>query len=82
MSRKRKRVTVDGAELRNFLMSLDELAQIGQRLERKVRDARVVDVLTDVALPIDVKADLQNEREREGAGRSSARGEARCDDSA
>jgi DNA gyrase subunit B len=52
---------IEGTELRNFLMSLDELAQIGQRLERRVRDGRVVDVLSDVALPIDSKADLQNE---------------------
>jgi DNA gyrase subunit B len=53
---------VEGVELRNFLMSLDELAQISQRLERRVRDSRVVDVLTDVSLPIDTKADLQNEQ--------------------
>lgn len=52
---------IEGAELRSFLMSLDDLAQIGQRLERRVRDARVVDVLTEVSLPIDVKSDLQNE---------------------
>ena len=52
---------VEGAELRGFLMSLDELATISRRLERRVRDARVVDVLTDVSLPIDTKADLQNE---------------------
>ncbi len=54
--------TIEGLELRNFLMSLDELAQISQRLERRVRDSRVVDVLTDVSLPIDTKADLQNEQ--------------------
>ncbi len=53
--------TIEGIELRNFLMSLDELAQISQRLERRVRDSRVVDVLTDVTLPIDTKPDLQNE---------------------
>ena len=52
---------VEGADLRNFLMSLDELAQIARRLERRVRDPRVVDVLCDVSLPVDVKADLQNE---------------------
>ena len=52
---------IEGTELRNFLIALDELAQIGQRMERRVRDARVVDVFTDVSLPIDVKADLQNE---------------------
>src|SRR5206468_2595065 len=32
---------IEGAELRNFLMSLDELAQISRRLERRVRDGRV-----------------------------------------
>ena len=52
---------IEGAELRGFLMSLDELAQITRRLERRVRDARVVEVLTDVSLPIDTKADLQHE---------------------
>jgi DNA gyrase subunit B len=54
--------TLEGAELRAFLMSLDELSQISRRLERRVRDPRVVDVLTEVALPIDTKADLQNEQ--------------------
>jgi DNA gyrase subunit B len=52
---------IEGGELRNFLMSLDELAQIWRRLERRVRDPRVVEVLSDVSLPIDTKADLQNE---------------------
>ncbi len=56
-----ERPKIDGAELRNFLMSLDELEQIGRKLERRVRDSRVVDVLADVTLPIDTKADLQNQ---------------------
>ena len=34
--------SVSGAELRAFLMTLDDLAQIAKRLERRVRDARVV----------------------------------------
>ncbi|HEY3455087.1 MAG TPA: DNA topoisomerase (ATP-hydrolyzing) subunit B [Bryobacteraceae bacterium] len=55
-------VKLEGAELRTFLMALDELSQITRRLERRVRDPRVVDVLTDVSLPIDSKADLQNEQ--------------------
>jgi len=54
-------VTIEGTELRNFLSSLDELAQIGARLERRVRDPRVVEVLSDVTVSIDSKADLQNE---------------------
>ncbi|MBV8895982.1 MAG: DNA topoisomerase (ATP-hydrolyzing) subunit B [Acidobacteriaceae bacterium] len=53
---------IEGGELRSFLMSLDELANISRRLERRVRDSRVVDVLTDVTLPFDTKADLQNEQ--------------------
>jgi len=55
-------VKIEGAELRAFLMSLDELAQIWRRLERRVREPRVVEVLSDVTLPIDTKADLQNEQ--------------------
>jgi DNA gyrase subunit B len=54
-------VVVEGAELRNFLMSLDELSQISRKLERRVRDPRVVEVLSDVSLPIDAKTDLQVE---------------------
>ncbi len=55
------RPKIEGAELRSFLMLLDELAQITRKLERRVRDPRVVEVLSDVSLPIDSKADLQNE---------------------
>jgi DNA gyrase subunit B len=54
-------VKIEGAELRTFLMSLDELAQIWRRLERRVRDPRAVEVLSDVSLAIDVKADLQDQ---------------------
>jgi DNA gyrase subunit B len=54
-------VKLEGPELRAFLMSLDELAGISKRLERRVRDPRVVDVLTEVTLPLDTKADLLNE---------------------
>ena len=42
-------------------MSLDELSQISKRLERRVRDPRVVEVLSDISLPIDAKTDLQDE---------------------
>ncbi len=52
---------IEGTELRNFLSTLDELAQIWARLERRVRDTRVVEVLSDAGLPIDAKSDLQNE---------------------
>lgn len=52
---------IEGAELRSFLMSLDEFAQIWRRLERRVRDRRVVEVLSDITLPLDAKTDLQNQ---------------------
>jgi DNA gyrase subunit B len=54
--------TIQGTELRNFLMSLDELSQIARRLERRVRDPRVVEVLADLTLPLDNKTDMQNEQ--------------------
>ena len=52
---------LEGAELRNFLMSLDELQQVCRRMERRVRDPRVVDVLLEPILPIETKADFQDE---------------------
>ena len=53
---------IESSELRSFLMQLNELEEIRKRLERRVRDLRVVDVLSDVTLPIDTKADLQDEK--------------------
>ncbi len=52
---------IDGSDLRAFLMQLDELEQMSALLERRVRDPRAVQVLSDISLPIDVKTDLQNE---------------------
>jgi DNA gyrase subunit B len=52
---------VGGSELRAFLMMLDEMSQICRRVERRLRDARVVEVITDVAFHIDSKADFQDE---------------------
>ncbi|MFN3322857.1 MAG: DNA topoisomerase (ATP-hydrolyzing) subunit B [Bryobacteraceae bacterium] len=49
---------IEGGELRAFLMALDELEQIYRRVERRVRDARVVDILLDHELKIDGKADF------------------------
>ncbi len=53
-----KRVRLEGAELRGFLMSLDEYLQIYGRLERRLRDRRVVEVLSNVAYHIDSKNDF------------------------
>jgi len=49
---------IESGELRNFLMNLDEFDQIFGKVERKLRDARVVEVLANPALHIDTKADF------------------------
>src|SRR5271157_4199722 len=49
---------LEGAELRSFLMSLDEYQQMFRRVERKMRDARVVEVLANVEFKLDTKADF------------------------
>jgi len=49
---------LEGAELRSFLMSLDELQQMFRRMERRMRDARVVEILANVAYPVDSKSDF------------------------
>ncbi|HEV2687450.1 MAG TPA: DNA topoisomerase (ATP-hydrolyzing) subunit B [Bryobacteraceae bacterium] len=49
---------LEGAELRSFLMSLDEYQQIFRRMERRLRDARVVEALANVELKLDTKADF------------------------
>jgi DNA gyrase subunit B len=52
---------LEGAELRSFLMSLDEYQQIFKVLERRLRVARVVEVLSRADLHIDSKADFADE---------------------
>ncbi len=49
---------IESGELRNFLMNLDEFEQIFGKVERKLRDARVVEVIANPALHIDTKADF------------------------
>jgi len=53
--------TLEGAELRNFLLSLDEYEQIFHKVERKLRDPRVVEALANVELRVDHRADFQEE---------------------
>src|ERR1700726_4504559 len=47
-----------GNELRSFLMSLDEYQQMFRRVERRMRDARVVEILGNVEYKLDTKADF------------------------
>jgi DNA gyrase subunit B len=49
---------VDGGELRSFLMNLDEFQQMFQKLERRVRESRVVEILGNAELRVDTKADF------------------------
>ena len=55
-------VKLEGGELRSFLMSLDEYLQIIGRLERRVREPRVVDILTNVDHHIDSKSDFHDKQ--------------------
>ena len=54
------RPRLEGGELRAFLMNLDEFQQMFQKLERRVRESRVVEVLSNAELKIDTKADFSD----------------------
>jgi hypothetical protein len=51
---------LEGGELRNFLMQLDECQQIWKRVDRWTRDARVTEVLSHTDLKVDA-ADFKEE---------------------
>ncbi|MGA2117798.1 MAG: DNA topoisomerase (ATP-hydrolyzing) subunit B [Bryobacteraceae bacterium] len=55
------KAVLDGAELRSFLLSLDEYAQMFAKVERRLRDARVVELLGNTTLRMDTKADFQEQ---------------------
>ncbi|HKD05300.1 MAG TPA: DNA topoisomerase (ATP-hydrolyzing) subunit B [Bryobacteraceae bacterium] len=46
---------LESGDLRAFLMNLDEFDQMSHKLERRLRDSRVVDVLSDANLALDTK---------------------------
>jgi DNA gyrase subunit B len=52
---------IEKGELRNFLLKLDDLQTAFRQAERRLRDARVVEVLTNPELQIDSKADFSQE---------------------
>jgi len=52
--------TLDGAELRSFLMALDNFQEKSKKVERWLRDARVVEILADPTSPLDTKAAFQD----------------------
>ena len=52
---------LEGGELRAFLLSLDEYEQMFHKVERRLRDARVVEVLANIELKVDHKNEFQDE---------------------
>ncbi len=52
---------LEGAELRNFLMQLDEFQITWRKMERRLREPRVVEVLADTALMLDTKNDFHEQ---------------------
>jgi DNA gyrase subunit B len=50
--------SVNGGELRAFLMNLDEFQQMSHKLERRLRESRVVEALADGSLLADTKTDF------------------------
>ncbi|MBI4908043.1 MAG: DNA topoisomerase (ATP-hydrolyzing) subunit B [Acidobacteria bacterium] len=52
---------LEGGELRNFLMLLDEYQQVWKKVDRWTRDTRVTEVLSNPELKVDTKADFTDE---------------------
>jgi DNA gyrase subunit B len=56
---------LEGGDLRAFLNALDEYQQMFHRMERRLRDPRVVEILSNPALKIDFKADFADRQNLE-----------------
>ncbi len=52
---------LEGSELRAFLTNLNEYEETFHKLERRLRDARVVEVLANIDLHLDNKTEFQEE---------------------
>ena len=57
----RARARSKAQELRTFLLNLDEYEQMFHKVERRLRDPRVVEVLSNIDLRVDNKAEFQEE---------------------
>ncbi|HEY1341084.1 MAG TPA: DNA topoisomerase (ATP-hydrolyzing) subunit B [Bryobacteraceae bacterium] len=55
------KAVLEGTELRTFLLNLDEYEQMFHKVERRLRDPRVVEVLANIELHVDHKAEFQEE---------------------
>jgi DNA gyrase subunit B len=56
------KTTLEGTQLRNFLIDLDAFQIIWRKLERRLREPRVVEILARPELALDTKADFGEER--------------------
>ena len=54
-------VRLEGGELRQFLISLDEFQSLFTRIERRMTSARVAEILADPTLRIDTKAEFADQ---------------------
>ncbi len=71
--------TIEGAELRGFLTLLDELAVAAKAAERRLRDARVVELLTDAELALDTKEDFKDKAKLERLQTGLVAAKIRCE---
>jgi len=55
------KMTLEGTELRTFLLGLDEYEQMVYKVQRKLRDARVVETLAAPELKLDHRSDFLEE---------------------
>ena len=53
---------LEAGELRKFLVKLDEYQQVSRQAERRVRDSRGVEVISNPLLAIDTKADFSEKQ--------------------
>ena len=66
------KATLEGGELRTFLLNLDEYEQMFHKVERRLRDARVVEVLANVDLRVDTQGRLPGRGQPEAGVRGAA----------
>jgi DNA gyrase subunit B len=51
---------MEGVELRTFLLNLDEYQKLFHKVERRMRDSRVVEILSNAEYKIDTKPDFED----------------------
>jgi len=49
------KAVLEGVELRTFLLNLDEYEQMFHKVERRLRDARVVEALSNIEFKVTIR---------------------------